>query len=42
MGLFDYYKQFEGLSEEEVNSGLRKQARKRRAAELAVDEVYTP
>ncbi|MFA4927579.1 MAG: histidinol-phosphate transaminase [Patulibacter sp.] len=35
MGLFDYYKQFEGLSEEEVNSGLRKDARARRAAELA-------
>lgn len=35
MGLFDYYKQFEGLSEEEVNQGLREQARERRAAELA-------
>lgn len=35
MGLFDYYKQFEGLSEEEVNRDLRKRARKRRAAELA-------
>jgi histidinol-phosphate aminotransferase len=35
MGLFDYYKQFEGLSEEEVNQDLRKRARKRRAAELA-------
>jgi histidinol-phosphate aminotransferase len=35
MGLFDYYKQFEGLSEEEVNRDLRKSARKRRAAELA-------
>lgn len=35
MGLFDYYKQFEGLSEEEVNSDLRKRARKRRATELA-------
>jgi histidinol-phosphate aminotransferase len=33
MGLLDYYKQFEGLSEEEVNSGLREQAaeRKRKA-----------
>lgn len=35
MGLFDYYKQFEGLSEDEVNRGLRKSARERRAAELA-------
>jgi histidinol-phosphate aminotransferase len=35
MGLFDYYKQFEGLSEEEVNSDLRQRARRRRAAELA-------
>ena len=35
MGLFDYYKQFEGLSEEEVNRDLRKRARQRRAAELA-------
>ena len=26
MGMLDYYKQFEGLSEEEVNSGLREQA----------------
>ena len=33
MGLLDYYKQFEGLSEEEVNSGLREEAaeRKRKA-----------
>jgi len=33
MGLLDYYKQFEGLSEEEVNSELREQAaeRKRKA-----------
>ncbi len=35
MGLFGYYKQFEGLSEEEVNRDLRTRARKRRAAELA-------
>ena len=33
MGLLDYYKQFEGLSEEEVNGGLREEAaeRKRKA-----------
>ena len=33
MGLLDYYKQFEGLSEEEVNAGLRAEAdeRKRKA-----------
>ncbi len=33
MGLLDYYKQFEGMSEEEVNSGLREEAaeRKRKA-----------
>lgn len=33
MGLLDYYKQFEGLSEEEVNSSLREEAaeRKRKA-----------
>jgi histidinol-phosphate aminotransferase len=33
MGLLDYYKQFEGMSEEEVNSGLREDAdeRKRKA-----------
>jgi histidinol-phosphate aminotransferase len=33
MGLLDYYRQFEGMSEEEVNRGLRAQAteRKRRA-----------
>ncbi len=33
MGLLDYYKQFEGLSEEEVNSALREEAaeRKRKA-----------
>ncbi len=35
MGLFNYYKQFEGLTEEEVNRDLRTSARKRRAAELA-------
>src|ERR1700728_912496 len=33
MGLLDYYRQFEGMSEEEVNRGLRAQAteRKRKA-----------
>jgi histidinol-phosphate aminotransferase len=33
VGLLDYYKQFEGMSEEEVNAGLREQAaeRKRKA-----------
>ncbi len=33
MGLLDYYRQFEGMSEEEVNQGLREQAaeRKRKA-----------
>ena len=33
MGLLDYYRQFEGMSEEEVNAGLRAQAaeRKRKA-----------
>jgi histidinol-phosphate aminotransferase len=33
MGLLDYYRQFEGLSEEEVNQGLREEAaeRKRKA-----------
>jgi histidinol-phosphate aminotransferase len=34
-GLFGYYKQFEGLSEEEVNSDLREAAAERRAKELA-------
>lgn len=35
MGLLDYYKQFEALSEEEVNSGLRADAAERKARELA-------
>ncbi len=35
MGLFDYYKQFEALTEEDVNRDLRKRARRRRATELA-------
>jgi len=34
MGLFGHYKQFEGLSEEEVNAGLRRRARERRSREL--------
>jgi histidinol-phosphate aminotransferase len=34
-GLFGYYKQFEGLSEEEVNADLRGAAAERRAKELA-------
>src|SRR3954447_10844661 len=33
--LFGYYQQFEGLSEEEVNAGLREQAAERRAKELS-------
>jgi histidinol-phosphate aminotransferase len=34
-GLFGYYRQFEGLSEEEVNADLRDAAAERRAKELA-------
>lgn len=34
MGLLDYYKQFDALTEEEVNSGLRQEAAERRALEL--------
>ncbi|HEY5195081.1 MAG TPA: histidinol-phosphate transaminase [Solirubrobacteraceae bacterium] len=34
MGLLDYYKQFEGMSEEEVNSGLREEAAERRRKAL--------
>ena len=34
MGLLDYYRQFQGLSEEEVNVGLREKAAERRAAAL--------
>lgn len=33
--LLGYYRQFEGLSEEEVNAGLREQAAQRRRTELA-------
>ena len=35
MGLLDYYRQFEGLSEEEVNAPKRAAARERRARALA-------
>src|SRR5215218_4777075 len=34
-GLLGYYKQFEGLSEEEINAELHEQAAERRAKELA-------
>jgi len=34
MGLLDYYKQFEGLSEEEVNANLREEAAERRRKAL--------
>ncbi len=34
MGLLDYYRQFEGMSEEEVNHGLREQAAERRRKAL--------
>jgi histidinol-phosphate aminotransferase len=34
MGLLDYYRQFEGMSEEEVNEGLREQAAERRRKAL--------
>ncbi|HWH95732.1 MAG TPA: aminotransferase class I/II-fold pyridoxal phosphate-dependent enzyme [Baekduia sp.] len=34
-GLFGYYRQFEGLSEDEVNADLRQAAAERRAKELA-------
>ena len=40
MGLLDYYRQFEGLSEEEVNADLRARARERRERALAeVDPI---
>jgi len=35
MGLLDYYRQFEGMSEEEVNADLREQAAERRRKALA-------
>jgi histidinol-phosphate aminotransferase len=34
VGLLDYYRQFEGMSEEEVNAGLREQAAERRRKAL--------
>ena len=34
MGLLDYYRQFEGMSEEEVNAGLRENAAERRRKAL--------
>jgi histidinol-phosphate aminotransferase len=34
MGLLDYYRQFEGMSEDEVNVGLREEAAERRAKAL--------
>jgi len=34
MGLLDYYRQFEGMSEEEVNEGLRAQERERKRKAL--------
>jgi hypothetical protein len=34
VGLLDYYRQFEGMSEEEVNRGLRAQAAERRRKAL--------
>jgi histidinol-phosphate aminotransferase len=34
MGLLDYYRQFEGMSEEEVNAGLREEAAERRRKAL--------
>jgi histidinol-phosphate aminotransferase len=34
VGLLDYYRQFEGLTEEEINAGLREQAAERRRTAL--------
>jgi histidinol-phosphate aminotransferase len=34
VGLLDYYRQFEGMSEEEVNEGLRREAAERKAKAL--------
>jgi histidinol-phosphate aminotransferase len=39
MGLLDYYRQFEALSEEEVNAGLREEAAERKRK--ALTRVYT-
>src|SRR5918997_3244688 len=37
MGLLDYYRQFEGMTEEEVNRGLREQRAREKA--LALERV---
>lgn len=39
MGLLDYYRQFEGMSEEEVNEGLREAAAERKRKALATVET---
>jgi histidinol-phosphate aminotransferase len=39
MGLLDYYKQFEGMSEDEVNAGLREEAAERRRKALTKVET---
>ena len=39
MGLLDYYKQFEAMSEEEVNAGLREEAAERRRKALTKVET---
>src|SRR3954453_19012464 len=39
MGLLDYYKQFEGMSEEEVDAGLREEAAERRRKALTKVET---
>ena len=36
MGFLDYYKQFEGMPEEEVNARLREQADERKRKALSV------
>jgi histidinol-phosphate aminotransferase len=45
MGLLDYYRQFEGMSEEEVNAGLREEAAERKRKALTrvdtLDLSYT-
>ena len=41
MGLLDYYRQFEGLSEEEVNAELRRKAAERRERALAQVDYNT-
>jgi histidinol-phosphate aminotransferase len=39
VGLLDYYRQFEGLSEEEVNAQLRTEAAERKSRQLARREI---